>query len=116
MCVAVGQDGVLISRDGGVTWTGRSSTKADNLSAVSCPSVRWCTAVGSYSPIVSTTDGGATWTSAHVEDGVSLFAVSCPTVHQCLAVGGGGIVLQWTDAGDQGNNQAGAMVVHSAER
>ena len=78
----------------------RSNT-GETLSAVSCPSVSQCVAVGTYSPTsggggLLLTGSGRSWTGAQAPlpanayngagDGV-LSGVSCPSVSQCVAVG-----------------------------
>jgi photosystem II stability/assembly factor-like uncharacterized protein len=47
MCVVVGGPGIiLISTDGGVRWINHTFSADNGLSAVSCPSVNMCVAVG----------------------------------------------------------------------
>jgi photosystem II stability/assembly factor-like uncharacterized protein len=93
-CVAVGDDGgnfasIIVSNDGGTTWTGASvPTGVTSLSTVSCSSE--LTAVtcyaGSGSGILKSTDGGSAWV---VQDAsIPAVSISCLTIDQCTAVTG----------------------------
>src|SRR4051794_39528797 len=69
-CFAVGQKGiVLVTTDGGATWSYSSSGTANNLNSVYCVSVSTCFAAGSKggagtnATILTTTDGGANWSA-----------------------------------------------------
>ena len=119
-CVAVGNYDVadqggfgLLLTDSGGSWTAAQAplpANADSgaanatLSAVSCPAVSQCVAVGTYDDtagvaqglVVTSSDGS--WTAqeapvpanAAVRSGMylaQLFAVSCPSASQCVAVG-----------------------------
>lgn len=124
LCVAVGglTDGlVLKSTDGGTSWSSYSSGFDDLLSeegpanaeilqcaagggcadgalrGISCPSTRFCVAVGDQGTILTTADGATTWTSQVASGGSStkqLTGVSCVSRTDCVAVGQGGIVLR----------------------
>jgi photosystem II stability/assembly factor-like uncharacterized protein len=107
-CWAVGGSGsatvsepavILGSTNGGATWFPQGvPAGVQTLTAVSCPTVRRCVAVG-VSPgdalypapdnvIVTTTDGGATWVRRAAPLGIGgLSAISCPTASFCVAVG-----------------------------
>jgi photosystem II stability/assembly factor-like uncharacterized protein len=124
LCVAVGglTDGlVLKSTDGGASWSSYSSGFDDLLSeespagtevlqcaspggcadgalrGISCPSTRFCVAVGDQGTVLTTADGGTTWTSQVAAGGNStkqLTGVSCVSQTDCVAVGEGGTVLR----------------------
>ena len=124
LCVAVGglTDGlVLRSTDGGTSWSSYSSGFDDLLSeegpanaeilqcasqggcadgalrGISCPSTRFCVAVGDQGTVLTTADGGTTWTSQVAAGGSStkqLTSVSCVSQTDCVAVGEVGIVLR----------------------
>jgi photosystem II stability/assembly factor-like uncharacterized protein len=85
---------VVATHNGGRTWTSqRLPGGVGALSDLSCPSTRYCWAVGqstSGAPaVVATTDGGHTWTTQTLPSGVaSLGAISCPSNSDCWAVGG----------------------------
>lgn len=114
-CVAVGEYGaagtggvgmLLTSKDG--SWKAaqaprpaNSAEAGDTVSAVSCPSVSQCVAVGNYGPSTNgqmgllLTDSGGSWKAAEaplaangVNGGVGgLPGVSCGAAGQCVAVG-----------------------------
>ena len=107
-CTAVGS-GILNGSSGGIIVTangGRNSTSATtplpvetfenvDLTAVACPSISHCTAVGYNSwagtltgIIISTVDGGAVWKSETLPSGAgTLEGISCPSVLDCTVVG-----------------------------
>ena len=116
---------VLQSTNGGVTWTSYVSGFDDVLSGanspagtvkamtldcvtgsmcggevlrgVSCPTMRFCAAVGDQGTVLTTGDGGTTWTGQVADGGSSteqLTGVSCPGATDCVAVGQGGTVLR----------------------
>jgi photosystem II stability/assembly factor-like uncharacterized protein len=97
--------GVLISANGGQTWSASPSRNLAqlNLESISCPSDSDCWVSGSTLPaggggatdqqgvILSTHDGGQTWTSEQVptDQGVPLGVIgglSCSAVADCLAL------------------------------
>jgi photosystem II stability/assembly factor-like uncharacterized protein len=94
-CVVVGQwdssrvNGPLAATttDGGHHWATHSLPVWLNaLWAVSCPTKRFCAAVGDGA--VTTTNAGATWTAHRLSSGpAGLVGVSCPNARDCLAVG-----------------------------
>jgi photosystem II stability/assembly factor-like uncharacterized protein len=92
-CVAVGGITVITTSDGGTSWSVQL-LKAQNLNAVSCPSVTVCVAAGVF-PSGSgcdegvtyiTTNGGRTWSSMFVPC-FDPHAISCPSVADCELVG-----------------------------
>ncbi len=116
---------VLQTKNAGVTWTSYTSGFDDVLSGtnsptggvkamtldcvtgsicsgevlrgVSCPTTRFCAAVGDQGTLLTTADGGITWTSQVAAGGSStkqLTSISCPRVTDCLAAGQGGTLLR----------------------
>jgi photosystem II stability/assembly factor-like uncharacterized protein len=116
---------VLKTNNGGVTWASYASGFDDVLSgtnsplgglkavtldcvtggmcggevlrSVSCPSSRFCAAVGDQGTLLTTDDGGTTWTSQVAAGGSStkqLTGVSCLRATDCVAVGQGGTLLR----------------------
>jgi photosystem II stability/assembly factor-like uncharacterized protein len=93
-CTAVGGFEVISTQDGGTSWSVQF-LKAQNLSAVSCPSVTMCVVAGVYPSAgpgcddgvtYTTTDSGQTWTQQFL----SCFTprgLSCPTTSVCILVG-----------------------------
>ncbi len=83
--------------DGGDHWdTYLLSTRIETAPALSCPSAKWCVAVGGTEErnqrrggeVLRTADGGETWTRSILPLGVGrLTGVSCPTKTFCVAVG-----------------------------
>jgi photosystem II stability/assembly factor-like uncharacterized protein len=101
----------LHTSDGGTTWTKQSvPPNVSFLSAVACPTVKTCVAVGSKSVhgghkqvgvVIRTHNGGATWTIQRIPPGLNdLSGISCPSVSDCEAVGDGDLTaLGTTDGG-----------------
>jgi photosystem II stability/assembly factor-like uncharacterized protein len=116
---------ILETKNGGVTWTSYTSGFDDVLSGansptgevkamtldcvtgslcngevlrgVSCPSTRFCVAVGDQGTVLTSADGSTTWTSQVAAGGSStkqLTGVSCLNATDCVAVGKGGILLR----------------------
>jgi hypothetical protein len=101
-----GNDGMLLALSGG-TWSAVTAPLPANASAnpdvtvggMSCPSAKWCTAVGQYSDtagdlyglLLRWSHGAWTATAAPVPAGSaavgSLDAVSCPSTARCFAGG-----------------------------
>jgi hypothetical protein len=90
---------ILVSADGGSTWTEESPFGPDNatvtVESVSCPAAGTCMAVGQDAfftgVAVATTDGGVTWTPLTLPsspDEVS--SVACTSAVDCVAVANGG--------------------------
>jgi photosystem II stability/assembly factor-like uncharacterized protein len=99
-CMAVGNDGILISTSGGKTWAIRvtkSELSTFGPNGVSCVSVNYCVIVGnggiSFSP-----NGGSKWETAPLQDTV-LDAVSCPGFNTCVAVGMDGGIWRLSSKG-----------------
>ncbi len=113
LCVAVDQRGDIITSTnpgGGVAaWTLSRLGGAGALSAISCPAVTLCVAVGGNSPylnqagvVLASTDpaGGSPWTAPgppQMQDVYGLTAISCPTTTFCAATDEDGDVITSTD-------------------
>lgn len=93
-CAALSSAQVLVSSDGGTTWTLHAQPTLGAFDAASCSTATSCVLVGTASPtstvpvVVVSSDGGATWSrvSLPVAAG-SLDAVACGAL-RCVAVGG----------------------------
>ena len=123
VCVAVGSgvEGkpespavIIATRDGGVTWTeqhypGGLGLETGTLSAVSCPTMSGCVAVGEGSRpvILATSDGGRIWspvrTRGRSASRVAANAVSCAAPGACVAAGPGGLILSSAPTGWKAN-------------
>jgi hypothetical protein len=89
--------GVVVTNNGGVSWTGRLLAGVDGmLGSVACPSTTRCVAVGESlsasdqesSLVFTSSDGGASWAPGTLPNGTDgLNDVSCPSTKFCLAVG-----------------------------
>lgn len=103
ICVAVGHQPdrvtgprglILVSHDGGSTWT-QANSGASELFGVSCSSPVVCSAVGfsvyggaNGQMAVHTTDGGRTWVGASLPSDITqLVYVACTDHDVCLAAG-----------------------------
>jgi hypothetical protein len=74
-----------------------STCSGEVLRGVSCPSTRFCAAVGDQGTLLTTAIGGTTWTSQVAAGGSStkqLTGVSCLRPTDCVAVGQGGTLLR----------------------
>jgi photosystem II stability/assembly factor-like uncharacterized protein len=58
-----GENTILATADGGITWARQHSGLAASLTAVDCTDASHAWAVGFFGTILVTTDGGATWTA-----------------------------------------------------
>jgi photosystem II stability/assembly factor-like uncharacterized protein len=99
----LGDGAAAVTTDAGSKWR-VVDTGSLSLSAVSCPTVQACTAIGNSVPsgfIVGTTNGGASWTIEvrGAADGTVLQSVSCPTSSDCVAVGNNPPVVERTRDG-----------------
>jgi hypothetical protein len=107
-CVAVGNDGntatplVVVTNDGGATWTPAKVPVSGGLNSVSCTSTSHCVAVGGANGggwlVAVTFDGGTSW-SATTFTALPwrAFSVACRT-SSCVAVGDYG-TLHSSDGG-----------------
>jgi photosystem II stability/assembly factor-like uncharacterized protein len=73
--------------------------QGDNLSAVSCATAGFCTAIGDVGTILTSTDGGVSWISHAAETSQDLTSIRCPSTSFCVAVGRQGGVVTTTDGG-----------------
>ena len=97
---------VLLSSDGGSTWTSEPvPVSVGTLYGIACMSTSDCLAVGYYNSglssfILSTTNGGTTWTS-QTSSVPELSSIACvPSTSDCFAAGGvTGTVIATTDGG-----------------
>ena len=97
--VSQGPGEVLVSTDGGGTWTtGAAPASVADAFAAACPTASRCSVVGTgwttanppgpTGAAASTTDGGGTWLAGSVRYlPLGLVAVSCPSATQCVAAG-----------------------------
>ena len=96
--------------DGGKTWAAQSLTltPAPALTAISCPSVRLCMAVGlsasgTAGVVVTTGDGGATWAQASVPAGaIVVTSVVCASAIDCTAIASDGTTFWSAHSSDFG--------------
>jgi len=89
LSTGVGQGIVLVRPSATSAWSRRSlPTGPSVLSAVACPSISTCVAVGDGSPLYSS-DAGATWgvSSRPPPPGTTLGTVACPSSTACVAGG-----------------------------
>ena len=103
LCVAVGTlkgggKEVFTSTNptgGAGSWSGAALEVGTGLSAVSCPSVSFCTTVGGGEAFTSTNPigGAGAWSGPLAVDSHKLTAVSCPSTSFCAAVDESGNVL-----------------------
>lgn len=93
-CIGVGGTSVVITTDGGTTWTTRQ-LGSNSLTGVACPSSGTCVAVGADAPQISGCDSGVTYTTH--DDGMSWSptathcfvpsGISCSSARQCMMSG-----------------------------
>ena len=109
-CLAVGTGGtILLSADGGVTWTSRTVDPDDGWGGVGCASVHLCVVVGGSGAIATSGDGGVTWTIRASATENQLNSVSCPSPRLCVAVGGfvgNGAIVTSADGGVTWTNRS----------
>jgi photosystem II stability/assembly factor-like uncharacterized protein len=99
-CTAVGASGtILVSADGGATWTADTSGTTIALNAVSCPSVVCYTtgAVSSGSAVLLKTVDGTTWMPQTSHSPQALSGISCLDAENCFAGGAIGTLVTTTD-------------------
>ena len=99
-CVAVGgfQD-LLVSENGGRSWSARSLSDGHYLYGVACASATRCVAVGDAGTILVSGNGTQRWTPVSSGTTEPLFSVSCPGSGRCYAVGDGATVLTTNNSG-----------------
>ncbi|HEV2032737.1 MAG TPA: hypothetical protein VGU71_00815 [Candidatus Dormibacteraeota bacterium] len=88
---------VLVTGDGGLTWTAVTSGSSQVLAAITCPSVSSCYASGFGgnigSLVITTTDGGFHWSTQNPGTNQWLTAISCPAIGICYSAGTAGAIL-----------------------
>ena len=95
-----GQGAIVISDDGGATWTAANvPAKTGLLQSTVCATVTSCVAAGTTSTTVSaivpakgevlmSQDGGRTWTRSHATPSIDdVYGISCPSPRICAVVG-----------------------------
>ena len=93
-CVAVGGSRqIMVSSDGGQSWSARSDSDGHYLYGVACVSSTRCIAVGDAGTILISAKENQKWTSVGSGTTEPLSSVSCPGSGRCYAVGDGGTVL-----------------------
>lgn len=110
--IAVGQAGLIVSRDDDGTWRKRESGTPERLMNVDVNSDGTAFAVGAFGSVLMSRDGGVTWTSAEpdwaevVDDpstaaglGPNLYAIDVRDSGQVTLAGEWGIVLRSDDEG-----------------
>jgi hypothetical protein len=114
-CVVVG-DGIVYTRDGGVSWsTGVLPSEVNggiHLAAISCPSTTDCVTGGdgpNGSAILYSGDGGATWSTGSFPYGPGLGGVSCSSVNNCVGIGVGTVIVS-SDGGASWTQTTAASV------
>jgi photosystem II stability/assembly factor-like uncharacterized protein len=104
--VIVGDKGtVLVTRDGGLTWSKVKTNATENLNAVGFYDEKIGYAVGSNGIVLKTTDGGLSWTATETPLNVNLFSVIALGRDSAMAVGELGTVLVTDDGGRTWENQ-----------
>ena len=100
-CVVVGGSGghLLVSQNGGSTWSRVSVPTKHYLYGVSCSNPSNCAAVGDGGTALFTRNSGKSWTLGDTGVSVPLSGVSCPQVQHCVAVGDNETVLATSDGG-----------------
>jgi photosystem II stability/assembly factor-like uncharacterized protein len=96
-CVAVGDNDVVVTSDGGADWTSWTPPTTLEPLTVACPSAADCFATAfdvtpdaEYADVMRSTDGGRSWATTRVGFQGALQAISCPSTDRCVAVGDDG--------------------------
>jgi photosystem II stability/assembly factor-like uncharacterized protein len=88
---------IVVSSDGGSTWSSVSVPDLGAVGAVACPSTTLCVAVGAQ--ILVSTDLGLTWTAKFVSGGTGVLrSVACASSSTCIALGANPVGLTQSDA------------------
>jgi photosystem II stability/assembly factor-like uncharacterized protein len=100
-CIAVGGSGgdVLVSSNGGTTWSRHALPTKHFLYDVACSDPMHCAAVGDDETAVFTKNAGKSWSLGDTGVSVPLSGVSCPQLQHCVAVGDDETVLATSDGG-----------------
>ena len=106
-CVAVGGLTILVSTNGGTSWSEVSQPNGSyaSLQGVTCTAGGTCLAVGSDGAVLASTDGGTNWASRTSGTSVDLNAVTCTASTACMAVGEAGTVATSADGGSTWRSQ-----------
>jgi photosystem II stability/assembly factor-like uncharacterized protein len=105
--VIVGDRGtVLVTMDGGTTWSKVKTNATENLYAVSFFDENVGYAVGSNGIILKTSDGGLSWDDKENPVRSNLFAVAAVGRNQAIGVGELGTVVVTEDAGTTWQTQS----------
>ena len=93
-CRAVDSQGNATTYDGS-SWSAVHNVDDHfgSLAAISCPTAKFCAAVGGRRAVTRTTDG---WGHLHVVPIQRMFAVSCSSRHFCLALGATGFAIRYS--------------------
>jgi hypothetical protein len=95
-CVAVGQDVIVVTTDGGTDWTSVATPAGMEGVNVTCPTAAVCLVTGGLTPtgsdipnaaVMRSTNGGLTWTLTKLDAQGVLDGISCASAHECVAVG-----------------------------
>ncbi|HTW08954.1 MAG TPA: hypothetical protein VME46_15675 [Acidimicrobiales bacterium] len=112
---------VVVTDDGGRSWTRQATTMVGPLVGVSCENASSCVAIGSAglhgsitgSFALTTANAGRSWASAAIAgSALDLSGVSCPSAQHCVAVGsvtapdgsGSPVAMVTTDGGARWHN------------
>ncbi len=111
-CVAVGGSRqIMVSSDGGQSWSARSDSDGHYLYGVACVSSTRCIAVGDAGTILISAKENQKWTSVGSGTTEPLSSVSCPGSGRCYAVGDGGTVLATDNSGKSWHDVASGSSV-----
>ena len=97
---AVGDNGtILVTSNGGATWTGQASGTANLLWSVTFTDASHGWAVGANGTILATSNGGATWTAQSSGTAQTLLGVAFTDASHGWAVGNAGTILATVNGG-----------------
>lgn len=99
-----GSNLIVISRDGGLTWTPQSAPT--NLDAVDFGTQQRGAAVGGGGTIVVTNNGGGTWIPRPSGTGANLKDIAFADANHAIAVGDNGTILVTDDGGETWTREA----------
>ena len=98
-------DVLLVSTDGGSSWSRADAPGREWLGGLSCPTAAVCYASAeargkpSRRFLIKTSDGGLSWSAGREAPPGSLGTISCPSLKRCFAVGGPSGLALTTDGG-----------------
>ena len=105
-CVAVGDDGAVVTSSGGPLWNLQSPAPIASPRALVCPSPTTCVAVGMGGSVLTSADGGRTWAARSSGTSKDLEALSCASPSDCVAVGLDGAVIATANGGSSWSNHS----------